>query len=159
MELKETQTKYGSFIVDEFITFEEAQKMVGFDAKDLDAAFSQNPTVITYFGHIYGRAKRQVADFKTRRDAVMSLVSRKLRDASTENGGKPWAENRVESEMRSDQNFINVSKAYNHAVEVEQTIEAFYWAARGRRNDMEFFARRDEHEMSKRGSSASYSPS
>lgn len=159
MDTENTKTSYGSFVVDEFITFDEAQKMVGFDSKDLNTAFAKNPTVIAYFGAIFGRAKRQVADFKTRRDAVMSLVSRKLRDASTQDGGKAWAENRIESEMRSDQNFINVSKAYNHALEVEQSMEALYWAARGRRNDMEFFARREEHEMSKRGSSASYSPS
>lgn len=142
-------TKYGAFEVNEFIT-EEDFKLVNFDPLDLDTAFTQNPGLISHFGHLLGRAKRQVANFKTRRDGVKSKSSKRLRDELTKEGKAP-PESRIESEMRSDKEFLEVSFASNHAIEVEQTLEALYWAVRGRRNDMEFFADKQRAELHTKG--------
>jgi hypothetical protein len=144
-----TTKEYGPFTVDEFVT-ESDFKMVNFDPKNLDDAFHSNPGTIAYFGHMLGRAKRQSANFKTRRDAVKAKVSRRIRDELTVNGKQPAAAT-VDTEMRTDREFLQVSYAENHAIEVEQTIEALYWAARGRRNDMEFFAQKERNEGALKG--------
>jgi hypothetical protein len=148
-----TITKYGPFTVDEFVT-EADTKMVEFDPKDLDAAFASNPGTIAYFGNLLGRAKRQSANFKTKRDATKSLVSRKIREAAIADGKKP-SEAFIEIEMRSDESFVKVSNAEAHAIQVEQCVEALYWAARGRRGDMEFFAQNQRAELGARAYSSS----
>lgn len=137
--------KYGDFHINEFITRADF-KLVDFDKNDLDTAYTQNTSIISYFGHMLGRARRQTANMKTRRDAVKSKVARRLRDS----GGKGMSEARIDSEMRTDREFLQVSFAENQAIEIEATIEALYWAARGRRNDMEFFAEKQRIEMQSR---------
>jgi hypothetical protein len=137
---------YGDFQVNEFVTQADF-KLVDFDKNDLDAAFASNSSVISYFGHMRGRALRQTANFKTRRDAVKAKVSKRVRDELVAAGKKP-TEGMIDAEMRTDKEFLNVSFAENHAVEVEAVIEALYWAARGRRNDMQFFADKMMAEMS-----------
>lgn len=144
-----TKTAYGPFEVDEFVT-EGDFKMVDFDPKNLDEAFASNPGTIAYLGNLLGRAKRQSANFKTRRDAVKAKISRRIRDEMTVNGKAPAATT-VDTEMRLDKEFLQVSYAENHSIEVEQTIEALYWAARGRRNDMEYFASKDAAERGSKG--------
>jgi hypothetical protein len=136
------------FQVNEFITATDF-KMVDFDKNDLDTAYTQNTSIISYMGHMLGRARRQSANFKTRRDAVKAKVSKRVRDQFTEAGKKPTAD-MVDAEMRTDREFLAVSFAENHAIEIEATIEALYWAARGRRNDMEFFADKQRIEMQSR---------
>ena len=77
--MTQTTKAYGDFIVDEFVT-EGDFKIISFDPKNLDEAFARNPGDIAYFGQLLGRAKRQTANFKTRRDAVKAKVCRRLRD-------------------------------------------------------------------------------
>ena len=52
---------------------------------------------------------------------------------------------RTELEIYRDADVVPVVR--QHAIEVEQTIEGLYWAARGRRNDMQFFADKQAAEM------------
>lgn len=143
---------YGAFSVNEYISADDF-KLVDFNPADLDRAFAQNPGLIAYFGHLLGKAKRQTANFKTRRDAIKAKVSKEVRDSLAKAGSKV-TEGAVEAEMRANREFLEVSYAENHAIEVEQTIEALYWAVRGRRNDMEYFADKKRAELAAKGFSA-----
>lgn len=135
----DTEYYYGSYKVDTYLSPTQAAKMIALGA-NLDKEFRNNPQVISLAGHYMAKAQRQEYDLKTKRDFVKASISERLRTQSTKDTGKPFSETRIDSEMRRDRLFLQVSAAYAAAVEVRSSLEALFAAARRRGQDLERLA-------------------
>lgn len=138
-QIDETHMAYGDFIVDMIVSSKDAN-MIKFNPAELDRAYTQNTGIISWIGTLAGKAAKQAADYKIKRDYVKAIIADEIRTKEIAKTGKPPSEARIDSEMRLSPMFIQVSAAEALAVEIEKTTDALITAVRRRGSDLDYFA-------------------
>ena len=124
-----------TFEVNKIVDLKHADADVSIDEDELTECFVRQPSLFAYYGVLFAKAERQMAEAKQNLDQVIAAVDKAIREAAAKSGEKV-TEKLIDKQVDRNRAVSSAKKLVIDAREQESVAKAYVDAFRHRKDSL-----------------------